>query len=178
MFFAEVGKENAGRAVRREPPRPHALAAVTWRRLVESLGPRVELAAPSGSSLGRGRGSGRAGGFGSLPAAGRGGAGVSGGGAAGGPRGAGNSGGPGPGQAGRPGQSAAAARVNRAGAKVQGVPVCYAYNSLPGCSRARTPHNSATCMDGNGAHFAHFCNYLDLPSGTFCLQAHSRVANH
>ena len=84
---------------------------------------------------------------------------------------------PGGGQAGR-GAAAAAARVNRAGARVQGVAVCYAYNSVAGCSRPRTPHNPATCMDGNGNHFAHFCNHWDASTGAFCLQQHARPANH
>ena len=166
VFFADVGKENAGRAVRLEPPMTYPLVKAAWARSLEYFVPNGDSAvggAAGGQSGGRGRGS--------RAAAGQ----LGRGGPAPGGSSSARAGQPGPGA--RAASAGGAMRLNRAGAMLQGIPVCYPFNSPAGCTRSRNPQNSATCVN-NGNHFVHACNYWDMASGSFCLQLHSRVGNH
>lgn len=181
QFFGEVGKENAGRAVRLEPPMSYANVRDAWKRMVEWLAPGTELSGAATRAAGAqphgvrpGGGGGRGGGpAGGAVARGGGASGRGGGGGtsgSGGQRSASNVGG-------QPARIAPAIFFNRSAARLQGVPVCYSYNSPQGCSRARGP-TAGTCVDANGVHYAHACNYFVTATGAHCLQLHSRIGSH
>jgi len=52
--------------------------------------------------------------------------------------------------------------------------VCFAYNRGQ-CSR---PTKGCGCEDGRGGIFAHACNYFDNTTSKYCLQNHPRDGNH
>jgi hypothetical protein len=56
------------------------------------------------------------------------------------------------------------------GAMYQGHRVCYQYNKPVGCSR---PKKGTGCDNGNGGEFAHVCNQ-ETGKDTYCLGQHAR----
>jgi len=161
-FCDGVLRENACRAVEKEPPLSFREAKERWSDLTERLVPlqtpvqqqhqggagRGNRGAASGSS---GRG-GFSGGFG------------------------GGFGGGGGGQAGPAPRGGAAvrgrgARFNTGGSSHA---VCFNYNR-GNCGR---PPKGCGCDDGRGGAFAHVCNFFDIATGKFCLLQHPRTGNH
>lgn len=176
QFFGEVGKENAGRAVRLEPPMSYTKVKEAWKRMVEWLTPGADLGGPAARAVGAQPQPARAGGAGNRGGATAAGGLLRGGGSGG--RGGGSGSASGPRQAGgQQNRIAPAIFFNRAAARLQGVPVCYSYNSPQGCSRGRGP-TANSCVDANGVHYAHACNYFVSATGAHCLQLHARFGSH
>jgi len=151
-FCDGILRENACRAVEKEPPLSFREAKERWSDLTERMTPIQTAAQPlNTNSAGRGgRGASASnqarGGFGGGGMAGsvtRGGAAV---------RGRG-------------------ARFNTGGSSHA---VCFNYNR-GNCSR---PPKGCGCDDGRGGLFAHVCNFFDMATARFCLLQHPRTGNH
>jgi len=151
-FCDGVLRENACRAVEKEPPLSYREAKERWSDLTERISPMQvtqQHAQPGGGGRGnRGAATGGSnrGGFGGGGTGGpliRGGAAV---------RGRG-------------------ARFNTGGSSHA---VCFNYNR-GNCSR---PPKGCGCDDGRGGAFAHVCNFFDTATSRFCLLQHPRAGNH
>jgi hypothetical protein len=108
------------------------------------------------SSRGRGRGRGRGGATG-PPAGVQAAAGVSG-------RGGG-------GRGGRGGGGRGGASLFGPPAQLQGVEVCFRFNSVTGCQRTKVTNR--TCQEGMRV-FVHACDWLDPATNKHCLKDHAR----
>jgi hypothetical protein len=148
-FIDTFFRENARRALAREPPLTAREAKERWTELMEKRAAfyprqgRKQAAMPSGGGGGVGRSDSR----------GRGG---------GGKRGGGNS------------KPRGGSMNNGRGAKLNGDSVCYHYNRASGCNR--TP-KGVGCCNGNGGVYAHVCNF-ETGQGSYCLAKHPRAGNH
>jgi len=149
-FCDGVLRENACRAVEKEPPLSFREVKERWMDISE----RVGMSGPHSGQFGAANRGGR-------------------GGNSGGPTrgGLGNSGGGG-GQF-RAGAAARGrtARYNTGGASYG---VCFSFNR-GNCSR---PTKGCGCDYGRGGIFAHVCNYYDSSTSKYCLQNHQREGNH
>ena len=149
-FFAEVVRENCGRAVRREVPMVYKEAKEKWNQIVENYVPQADRVSNLGSRGAAGGGNSGQGGNGG------------GGKASGGQK---NS-----------GKGHSKLRPNRPIAMVQGIQVCYGFNEQKGCQRPLVRAN--VCKDVKNNSFAHVCNWWENGTGKYCLQAHPRTGNH
>jgi hypothetical protein len=161
-YVDSILRENASRAVGREPPLTYREAKERWNEAIEkrsSFTHRAGWGQDSNNNNSQGQGSGQPGGRG-RGARGRGGRGASTGAATGG--GAGG------------GAARAGAQLRGRGAKFNGNNVCYHFNNSTGCRRTA---KGAGCDNGNGGEYAHVCNFETSP-GNYCLAAHPRTGNH
>jgi len=148
-FIDTFFRENARRALAKEPPLTAREAKERWTELMEKRAafyPKQggkQMAGSNGNG-GGGRADSRGGG-------------------SGGKRGGENSSKP-----------RGGSMNNGRGAKLNGDSVCYHYNRASGCSR--TP-KGAGCCNGNGEAFAHVYNFETGP-GVYCLAKHPRAGNH
>jgi hypothetical protein len=149
-FFAEVVRENCGRAVRREVPLGYKEAKEKWTQILENYVPQADRVSMLGS-----KGNSAANGTSGL-----------------GPGSGGNKNS----SQKNSGKSFSKLRPNRPIAMVQGMQVCYGYNDQKGCQRQMVRPN--VCKDGKNNTFAHVCNWWDNGTSKYCLQAHPRTANH
>jgi hypothetical protein len=152
-FFAEIVRENCGRAVRREVPMVYKEARDKWTQILENYVPQADRVSMLGSRAGGATGSGNSQTAGSSG---------SGGGKTGGQN---NS-----------RKAYSRLRPNRPIAMVQGIQVCYGYNEQKGCQRPLARAN--VCKDAKNNTFAHVCNWWENGAGKYCLQQHPRTANH
>jgi len=54
--------------------------------------------------------------------------------------------------------------------------VCFAYNQVAGCGRARASVDA--CKDARGGIYAHYCNFYFKNTQSHCLMPHPRCSNH
>ena len=158
MFLTDVLKTNAGRAIHLLAPLDHEHVRAKWTKIIEAhvpggvgysgtWGGGGGAALSDGGARGRGRGRGRGGAAAGTAAAatanvGRGRGGIG--------RGAGYFGAP---------------------AQLQGLEVCFRFNSITGCHR--TMASAKSCKEGSRV-FLHACDWLDPTSGKHCLKDHAR----
>ena len=149
-YVDSILRENASRAVAREPPLTYREAKERWNDAVEkrsSFTQRPNWRHDSNNNSSQSQGS-------SQPS-GRG-------------RGARGRGG------GSGGATRAGTQLRGRGAKFHGNSVCYHYNNSSGCRRTA---KGSGCDNGNGGEYAHVCNFEASP-GNYCLAAHPRAGNH
>jgi hypothetical protein len=151
-FFGDTVRENAGRAVRKEPPLDYVQTKAKWTRAMEAVFPQYNtfgslLLMGGGAGGSKGQGKTQSNKQGSKNAAG-----------------------------GKFGKSKSGGGLQTPPAVFNGVPVCYSYNASMGCSRPK--HGQNSCKDGKGAVFAHVCNWWDNKASKHCLMIHSRAMNH
>jgi len=148
-FCDGVLRENACRAVEKEPPLSFREAKERWTDIAERVG--------SGHTFQQ-----------HQPTASRGGRGGSSGGL--------QRGGTGGGSSGSSFRAGAAARGRTARYTTGGASyaVCFSFNR-GNCSR---PPKGCGCDDGRGGTFAHVCNFFDSATNKYCLQSHQREGNH
>ena len=149
-FFGDTVRENAGRAVRKEPPLDYEQTKAKWNRAVETVLPLYSTfggmmvvtgqAGPRGPN--KAQGSKPAGGGGFV----------------------------------KTGKQGGGGGLNTPPAVFNSVPVCYGFNSSMGCSRPK--HGQNSCKDQKGAVFAHVCNWWDAKAKKHCMMQHAGVANH
>ncbi len=154
-FIDTFFRENARRALAKEPPLTAREAKERWTELMEK---RAAFYPKQGGK--QAAGASGSGGGGRADSRGRGGGG-----------GRGRGGGGGGGNSSKP---RGGSMNNGRGARLNGDSVCYHYNRASGCSR--TPKGSG-CCNGNGGAFAHVCNFETGP-GVYCLAKHPRAGNH
>ena len=151
-FFSDTVRENAGRAVRKEPPMDYEQTKIKWTRAVEAVFPQYNalggMMVVGGAS---GFKQGKAGSSNSKQGSGQ---------AAGG----------------KFSKQKGGGGLQTPPAVFNGVPVCYSYNSSMGCSRPK--HGQNSCKDAKGAVFAHVCNWWDQKATKHCFLVHPRVMNH
>jgi hypothetical protein len=152
-FFAEVVRENCGRAVRGEVPMIYKEAREKWAQILENYVPQADRVSTLGGRAAGGGGNSNQGG----------GSGGGGGSKAGG------------GQK-SSGKGFSKLRPNRPIAMIQGIQVCYGYNDQKGCQRPFVRAN--VCKDAKNNWFAHVCNWWDSGANKYCLMPHPRSANH
>ena len=159
-FFNEIVKENSSRAVRGEPPADFEKARAKYTRIVMAVFPTLAHLAGGGNSA---AGSAAKGGQAS--------------GSHGGNQG-GNQRGRRGGQqfGGSAGSGAGNGGLNAPKAVHNNRPVCFNFNPVGGCGRRQGA--SDACLGPKGALFAHYCNFYDKSSGSFCLLQHPRVQFH
>jgi hypothetical protein len=60
------------------------------------------------------------------------------------------------------------------GARHNGEPVCYHFNRVGGCTRTA---KGSGCDNGIGGVYAHVCNF-EVSLGKYCLDKHPKAGNH
>jgi hypothetical protein len=154
-FCDAVLRENASRAVGREPPLSFRQAKERWADIAERYYP---LHGRAGRQDGRGLGGG--------------GVGSGGGGGSGG-----SSGGGGGGAGGQPAARGGALAKNRSARYLlagRSYAVCFDYNRGV-CNRKPS---GCGCEDSKGIVYAHVCNFYYNVANKHCLAQHARVGNH
>jgi len=161
-FFDSCTKENAHRAVHREPPMDYEKTKARWVKAVSAVCPQFGLAAVGqqiAAMSSGGRSHRQSGGNGIVGRSGGGG----GGGGAGGNAAA--------------GKQRTGGFESRPPARFQGLAVCYGFNNKEGCKRLAPGSAAPKCQDGNTA-FAHVCNFFLHDKKAYCMQSHPRIGNH
>ena len=174
-FFDDTVRENSGRAVRREPPLDPEQGRARWLKAVAVVILHLSLMGVSQQMAAMGSGAGKQ----QSQKGGKNGKG-GGGGNSGGGGGGGHQGGR-PGQSGHKGGAPGGSGPVRTPARFNGMPVCFGFNNVSGCSRLAAGSTAKNCVDGTTS-FAHVCNYFIKGSGpqggNHCLAGHPKHGNH